>query len=122
MAWTYSQSTGQLKHNGTVVGTGYSGAGMTTATGRNNPAMQSLHNQGPIPQGHYHIGTAYFHRHKGPITMNLTPVGHNAFGRTEFRIHGDNAANNASEGCVILGPTIRHQISASGDAALLVVP
>lgn len=122
MSWSYSQSTGQLKRNGVVVATGYSGAGTTTATGRNNPTMQNLHDQGPIPQGQWSMGPAYHHPHKGPTTMNLTPIGHNALGRTEFRIHGNNASNNASQGCIILGPTIRQQISASGDTTLFVVP
>ena len=34
--------------------------------------------------------------------MNLTPLGHNALGRTGFMIHGNNVQDNASQGCVIL--------------------
>jgi hypothetical protein len=37
-------------------------------------------------------------------------------------IHGNNAQNNASQGCIILGPDIRQQISASGDHVLAVQP
>lgn len=54
--------------------------------------------------------------------MNLTPVGHNALGRGGFMFHGDNVQNSASQGCVILGPTIRQQISASGDHVFTVQP
>lgn len=122
MPWTYSQSTGQLRHNGTVVGTGYSGAGLTAATGRNNASMQGTPNQGPIPAGQWNIGGAYNHANKGPTSMNLAPVGHNALGRTAFMIHGNNVQNNASQGCIILGPAFRQAIAASGDHLLTVVP
>lgn len=122
MPWTYSQSTGQLRHNGQLVGTGYSGAGMTSTTGRNNVSMQSIPNQGPIPQGQWHVGGAYNHPTKGPTVMALTPDGHNALGRTAFLIHGNNAQNNASQGCIILAPAIRQQIANSGDTTLTVTP
>lgn len=122
MPWTYSQSTGQLRHNGILVGTGYSGAGTSAASGRNNPAMQGAINQGPIPTGQYHIGAAFNHPQKGPNSMMLTPIGHNALGRSGFMIHGNNVQNNASHGCIILGPVIRQQITYSGDAQLTVQP
>ena len=122
MPWTYSQSTGQLRHNGVPVGTGYSGAGTTATTGRNNSAMQNVANHGPIPQGQWTVGTAFNHPQKGPTVMSLTPVGHNALGRSGFLIHGNNATNNASQGCIILGPALRQQISNSGDTTLTVGP
>ncbi len=122
MPWTYSQSTGQLRHNGTVAGTGYSGAGQTAAAGRNNPAMQGTPNQGPIPAGQWNVGNAYQHPTKSPTSMNLTPFGHNALGRSAFMIHGNNVQNNASQGCIILGPNQRQLIAASVDHILTVVP
>lgn len=122
MPWTYSQSTGQLRHNGVVVGTGYSGAGTTAASGRNNPVMQGTPNQGPIPAGTWNVGNAFAHPQKGPTSMNLTPVGHNALGRFAFMIHGNNVQNNASQGCIILGPGLRQQIANSGDHVLVVAP
>lgn len=122
MPWTYDQSSGDLTHNGTYVGRGYSGAGTDSTTGRNNPQMENVRDHGPIPQGQWRIGPAYRHPRTGPISMNLTPIGHNAHGRTEFMIHGDNAANDASQGCIILGPAIRQQIADSGDNELNVVP
>ena len=122
MPWEYSESTGQLKHNGIYMGTGYSGAGYAAAAGRNNPAMQGVEDHGPIPQGEWHIGPSFLHPTKGPMTMNLTPVGHNALNRHHFLIHGNNPTNNASKGCVILPPNLRQMIANSGDHDLNVVP
>jgi hypothetical protein len=35
--------------------------------------------------------------------MKLTPNGNqNMFGRTDFRIHGNNATNDASTGCIVM--------------------
>ena len=122
MPWSYSQSSGQLRHNGISVGIGYSGAGMSSSTGRNNPAMEGVSNKGPIPTGDYRIGPATHHPNKGPNAMMLTPVGHGARGRSGFMIHGNNVQNNASQGCIILGPAIRQQIAASHDTVLKVQP
>ena len=84
--------------------------------------MQNVPNQGPSPTGQYQIGASYNHPQKGPISMNLTPIGHNALGRSGFMIHGNNVQNNASQGCIILGPAIRQQIAASSDHVLVVHP
>jgi hypothetical protein len=122
MPWTYSQSTGQLRHNGRLIATGYSGAGHNAASGRNNPALQGVRDVGPIPQGLYAIGRPYRHARLGPHVMNLDPVGHDALGRTDFRIHGNNPTNDASQGCIILNRPVRQRISRSGDGQLLVIP
>ena len=122
MPWTYSQSTGELRHNGALIGTGYSGAGLIASSGRNNPAMQNIPNQGPLPTGQYQIGASYNHAQKGPTSMNLMPAGHNALGRSSFMIHGNNVQNNASQGCIILGPMLRQQIATSSDQILMVTP
>jgi len=116
--FVYSQSTGQLTQNGTTIGTGYSGTGQ----GRNNPQMQATRNVGPIPTGDYQIGPAHTSRNTGPQAMNLTPSGHNAQGRSGFQIHGNNAANNASRGCIILPRVVRNTISSSDNTRLRVVP
>lgn len=89
MPWTYSQSTGELRRSGILVGTGYSGAGANAASGRNNPSMENIPNHGPIPTGQYQISAAYNHPQKGPMSMTITPVGHNALGRSGFMIHGN---------------------------------
>jgi len=121
MPWSYSQSSGKMTLNGKLVGTGYSGKG----EGMNNPAMQDKARVGPLPQGTYTIGPAFKHPEKGPIVMRLRPQrGTQMFGRSGFLIHGDNKAMNhsASNGCIILGPDIRKQISASDDRNLIVTP
>ncbi len=119
MPRVYSQATGNLALEGNLIGTGYSGNG----TGLNNPAMQDDPDIGPIPQGAYTIGPACHDPEKGPVVMELQPDPANQmFGRSGFLIHGDNFAMNhsASHGCIILGPDIRKQISASADRALTV--
>lgn len=113
--WTYHQKTGDLHHNGVWQGIGYSGR----AGGRNNPDSQRIPNIGPVPQGKYHIGPAHDHPQLGPCVMNLDAVpGTNTFGRDLFRIHGDNTDHDASHGCIILGPAIRHAIRDGGDTDL----
>lgn len=118
MTWYFSQSTGKVEQNGVHVGTGYSGRGAA----KNNPDMENLRGEGPIPRGSYRIGPAYSHGTKGPCTMNLDPIGHNARGRTLFRIHGDSTTHpgSASEGCIVLPRKIREKIAVSGDASLTV--
>jgi hypothetical protein len=118
--YSYSQSTGQLTQDGAVVGTGYSGHG----DGLNNPDLQDVEGEGPIPQGLYTIGPPKTPiDHLGPIAMPLTPDPANVmFGRSAFFMHGDNAAgdHSASDGCIIMGPTIRAAVRDSGDDQLTV--
>ncbi len=117
MAWIYSQTTGQLTRGGELIATGYSGFG----SGRNNPAEQAVRNVGPIPQGRYRIGAEFDAAVQGPCTMRLTPEGHDALGRDGFLIHGDNAAHDASTGCIILPFESRREIAGSADRELEVV-
>ncbi|MDB5432404.1 MAG: hypothetical protein JWP35_3520 [Caulobacter sp.] len=121
MTWKYDQSTGDLFHDGKFVGTGYSGAGRTLAEGRNNGALEGASARGPIPCGKWKIAAPRTSNTTGPVTMNLDPVGHDAHGRTLFRIHGDNREGNASHGCIILARPLRELIAGSGDADLVVV-
>jgi hypothetical protein len=121
--WTYDQSSGAISHNGVPFANGYSGKGFHPSQGRNNPDLEHVPNVGPIPRGrwrmtehHDSLGTV------GPFVITLVPVGHNAHGRSEFRIHGNNRQNNASEGCIILSPIgPRRAIWNSGDHDLTVV-
>jgi len=105
---------------GSLLATGYSGHG----DGVNNPAMQNVHDFGPIPQGVYTIGEPLDPPdHLGTLAMPLTPDPANEmFGRSEFFIHGDNAAMNhsASDGCIILDHTARAAIFAGSDRGLTV--
>ena len=120
MSWEYSQYSGTLRRDGVVIYVGgYSGAGYA----KDRPEMENLANIGPIPRGTWTIGRAYRSRTKGEITMDLTPYGHSAHNRTNFRIHGDSISHpgNASEGCIILPFEMRKLIAESGDHLLSVV-
>jgi len=115
--YTYTQTTGALDRDGQKIGMGYSGH----ADGRNNPALQAVHDTGPIPQGLYQIGPPHDTPTHGPHVMALTPVGHNALGRSGFLMHGDNVKHDASLGCIIMPRDVRNSVSGSGDDQLTVV-
>jgi hypothetical protein len=118
--WTYAQSTGALAHDGKVIGHGYSGHG----DGLNNPQMESVHGVGPIPAGRWQIGKWHNEDHLGPCVAALDAIGFDPHGRSAFFIHGDNASANhtASDGCIILGPDLRHAIRDSGETSITVTP
>ena len=122
MAWEYSQKTGVLTHNSVFFAQGYSGKDSGTNKGKNNPALESIVGIGPIPRGTYTI-TAHTNS-KGPWTIWLEPtVATDTFGRTNFRIHGDNKATmgSSSEGCIIInGKQLRMSIVTSIDKELKV--
>lgn len=119
MTWQFKQSNGVLTHGDDFTGVGYSGTG----DGRDNPDMQEVHNVGPIPCGEYTIGDAHADGKLGPCVMNLDPKpGTETFGRSLFRIHGNNVSNDASHGCIVMGPSIRQAVSASEDRDLVVIP
>lgn len=115
--WWYSQSQGTISHNGQAAGQGYSGNGVAC----NRPEFEHQRFVGPIPRGMYRIGHALT-TSKGKCTMALSPVGHNARGRTNFLIHGDSrdCPGSASEGCIVLPLDIRKRIADSGDISLMV--
>ncbi len=119
MTWKYSQASGWLSRNGDNVAEGYSGAG----DGKNNPAMQDVHNVGPIPVGNYTIEAPIDTKTHGPYVMHLTPdLANEMYGRSAFMIHGDSKVDpgTASEGCLIFPRAIREAIWASGDTELTV--
>jgi RHS repeat-associated protein len=102
----------------------YSGTNVNGYAGLNNPAMQSVPFNGPIPQGAYSIGSAYYSHKLGPLTIPLTPLpGTNTFGRWGFNIHGDTPARNhtASEGCIVTGSDVRQAIANCGGGVMTVV-
>lgn len=121
MPWRYSQATGQLTDpHGKLFPVGYAGCG----DGKNNPAMQAIHNVGPLPVGRYLVGAPMDDPRVGRYALYLEPAPSNEmFGRSLFYIHGDNRAANgtASEGCIILPFTARQAIWHSGDHHLEVV-
>jgi hypothetical protein len=113
---------GILTHNGESISGGntvYSGHG----AGLNNPDMETVRGEGPLPRGEYRIGPAYDDPHLGPCVMHLDPMpGTNEFGRSLFRMHGDNAEldHTASDGCVIAAHDIRKLVATSQDKFLKV--
>ena len=116
--WSWDQSEGVLYLNGQWTARGYSGRGQ----GRNNPVMEAAHAVGPIPAGRWRIAPPRASTRTGPHVMDLTPVNHDAHGRSAFQIHGDNAAGDASSGCIVLPRFYRELISKSGASRLEVTP
>lgn len=120
MAWSYSITSGALLDpSGILIGHGYSGRG----EGLNNSSMTNVPDVGPIPVGHYTIGSPFDSDKVGKFALPLTPDPTNImFGRSLFRIHGDNPELNhtASEGCIILARDIREKIAKSLDKILAV--
>lgn len=117
-AYIYKQSTGELLFDGKKIATGYSGNGK----GLNNSKLEKEANVGPIPRGEWKIGTAFEHKTKGPLVMELIPQGHTAQHRSGFLIHGDNKNmdKSASEGCIILDRSTREMIANSKVKTLIV--
>jgi lipoprotein-anchoring transpeptidase ErfK/SrfK len=113
--FAYHIKTGSIYDgSNNFLGTGYSGAGKTFEEGRNNINRVKEAGIGPVPPGKYRIEPARSSDRLGPIVMNLVPLeGTDTFGRSLFRIHGDNASSNASHGCIILGKSIREIIAAA---------
>jgi lipoprotein-anchoring transpeptidase ErfK/SrfK len=114
---TYSQTSGEMRTaTGQLLGTGYGGHG----PGINNPAMQTVHNVGPLPQGVYAIHAPVTDPHLGPYAMALTPDPANEmFGRSGFYIHADEKANPgkrlASSGCIVMSNEARVAIWKAGN-------
>ena len=112
---TYSQTTGKmLDALGTLLGTGYAGHG----EGVNNPALQEIHNVGPLPKGIYTIAAPVDSGSHGPYVMWLTPdPANHMFGRGGFGIHDDEIKNPgkrlASTGCIVMNKPSRVAIWAA---------
>ncbi|MGD1094067.1 MAG: tlde1 domain-containing protein [Bryobacteraceae bacterium] len=122
--WSYEQTTGRLNHDGEPVGEcGYSGF----EDGKNNPAMQTEPDCGPIPRGRYMIGPVEFADVEGPHGPFVLPLtadpANEMFGRSGFLIHGDSLTHPgcASRGCIILPRPTREAIAQSSDPDLEVV-
>lgn len=116
--WTFNQSNGEIRDGGQLVGVGYAGAG----EGKNNPAMQEVHNIGPLPCGLYEIGEPKEGTHMGHFAVELIPHDSNEmFGRGEFFWHGDDGKGTASEGCVCSSYAVRHMAYSGQDRTLKVI-
>src|SRR5713101_1705004 len=120
--FTYDQSTGYLYDpDEKPVGRGYSGHG----PGLNNPAMQAVHDVGPVPQGYYSVGPPRDSEH-GPFTLDLSPFQENSmFERANFHMHGDRVdapgQHLASRGCIIQNRDVREMVWNSSDHVIHVI-
>lgn len=110
-AFYYRVSTGEFFENAKLLEVGYSGAPPC----RNKSEYEHLPKSGPIPKGRYLIGRARFSERTGPVVLYLTPIGHDAHGRTGFQIHGDHKKRpgTASTGCIILSRAVRESVNAA---------
>ncbi|HEY3875198.1 MAG TPA: tlde1 domain-containing protein [Candidatus Kapabacteria bacterium] len=115
---TYEQSTGKLFRDGTPLGTGYAGGFCgQRPDGVNNPALQFVHDVGPLCEGGYTLGEARDSAHLGPYAIPLVPEpSNNMGGRGGFFIHGDVIGKEgqcaASDGCIIMARSIRNELRA----------
>lgn len=102
-----------------LIAYGYSGKGEA----RNNPACQGEKGLGPIPRGMWKLSASVHHPRLGAEAIPLSPIGHDALGRSGFFIHGDNQLRNfsASSGCIILDRRIREAIRLLNCKSLLVI-
>ena len=121
----YGQSSGAIwladgEDSRALIGHGYSGRGSHVNKGES----ETILGWGPIPRGVWRVGRPVNHPRLGPKAFPLTPVGHDAFHRSDFFIHGDNRGANgtASSGCIIAGLAIRAVIEALQIRTLEVVP
>jgi hypothetical protein len=122
----YKQETGDLLLNDEHIAFGYSGGG----EGKNNPAMQDIHDVGPIPRGRYKVELIAdqngvpvdYEEKKAPVFHLIPDPSNEMFGRAGFLIHGDSisAPGTASEGCVIMAHWVRDKVRTSGESDLLV--
>jgi len=132
--WKLDSSDGHLYNpTGVLVANCYTGGDAGhDPEGINNPAMQSVHDVGPIPRGPKADGTPNCytmldpvnHPKLGPYAIPLLPDEDNEmFGRSGFFCHGDNFAMNrsASDGCIIAPHQIRMDMWESGDHRIEVV-
>jgi hypothetical protein len=121
--WVWRQRFGTMTRAaaGATSCVGYSGAG----EGKNNPALQTVPDAGPIPVGLYSIEEPEDTVTHGPFVLPLRADPANAMhGRSGFLIHGDSVVDpgTASKGCIILARPVREEIWASADHVLVVLP
>jgi hypothetical protein len=113
----YEQANGRVLYAGAPAGQGYSGRW----DAKNNPRWEGVKNLGPIPKGQYKISSPFTWNGQEYV-MRLTPIGHDAKGRSGFLIHGDSKQRpgDASQGCIILPLEARRTIANNGTGILIV--
>lgn len=96
-------------------------SGSLSGGGYNNPAMQAIRNNGPIPPGTWNVtGVQQTLTNSQGVTtphanvLRLEPAaGTRTFNRDAMRVHGDNASRpgTASNGCIIVPPDVRQSLA-----------
>jgi hypothetical protein len=105
----YEQATGKLFDGMALLGVGYAG----NFLGKNNPAMQSVPDIGPLPCGFYTVGAPTWTTHCGQEAFPLTPDARNQmYMRSGFFLHGDSLAHpgNGSDGCIVQDRSVRDTV------------
>jgi hypothetical protein len=120
--WTFDVVKGEFRDpdGKLVTAAAYAGHG----DGKNNPALEYLHDVGPLPRGTYTIGAPHTDPEKGPLVMPLIARPDvDTFGRGGFLIHGDSidAPGTASHGCIILPRFARQLVADSTERTVQVV-
>ena len=100
---------------------GYAGRGLH----RDRPESQCLKNEGPLPQGVYSMRVLGNPNFAAPAIKLVAIEGTDLCGRSGFWVHGNNAENDASHGCVVLDRAARRVLASLIDLGfdrLYVVP
>jgi Protein of unknown function (DUF2778) len=110
MKYTYNRYWGAFYNpDNSYYGPGYSGQ----PGFMNDPSNESIIGRGPLPAGLYTITQIISDDpHTGILSCVLEPASTNKmYGRSGFRIHGDNQKNNhsASDGCIITPHDVREK-------------
>jgi hypothetical protein len=111
MNLNYSQASGLVTDDtGQFVAKGWAGCG----DGKNNPAMQMVHETGPLPQGIYRVEAWGRHPRLGPLTARLIQIQGETFGRDAFYCHGPSSKNygQESKGCIVIPRFDRERVAA----------
>lgn len=121
--WTFAVKAGKMyRPDGEFFASVYSGIGGA----KNNPDMEGVQRQGPIPRGWYEYDSHFISppSHTGPYATRINPLpGTNTLGRGDFEEHGDSFTHpgEASHGCIILDRPHRIERAASEVKLLKVI-
>ena len=119
----YDQATGHITDEGeNLLAVGWAGNG----DGKNNPAMQDVHNTGPLPQGLYEVADwEHDHNGLGHDVVALHQVEGETFGRDDFFIHGPSVNpdhyGQESKGCIVVPREDRLKLEAMKPAYVRVI-
>jgi len=112
--YTFYNSTGRFESTEGWSVMGYSGRNVNSDgyDYRNRAESVRMIGVGVIPEGMYYIVGVNSSITSNTIVLSLDPA-NDMYGRSGFRIHGDNSNNNASKGCIILDAGSRARIASA---------